>query len=109
MKELIFNRRDYKNYKDMYKDLAIKLERIDGIEDYYNISNYDYDPNCLYEDMMFGLDNSLNYKFTFVNFDKEKIDLQKTYDDYEYSIIIKIFEEFVKKYPNNSLEFKTSI
>ena len=106
MKELIFNKKDYKSYKNMYEDLAIKLERINGLEDYYNIKNYDYDANCLYEDIMYGIDKSLNFKFTFVNFNKQELNNPKNYDDYEYGIIIKIFEEFVKKYPNNSLEFK---
>ena len=47
-----------------------------------------------------------NIKYIFVNFDKEKIALQKNYDDYQFQIIIEIFEDFVEKFPNNKLEYK---
>ena len=50
-----------------------------------------------------GLDE--DKKYIFLNFDKGKIALQKKYDDYKYNIIIEVFEEFVKMYPNNKLEF----
>lgn len=61
----------------MYEDLAIKLGRINGLEDYYDISNYDYDPHCLYEDLKYGFDRTHDNKFIFLNFDKEEIVLQK--------------------------------
>ena len=30
---------------------------------------------------------------------------QKNYEDYKWNLIFEVFEEFVKKYPNNKLEF----
>lgn len=105
MKEIVFDRKKYNSYKDMYEDLAVKLDRVNGLEDYYNIHNYDYDPHCLDEDLEYGFDNNKQCLFIFKNFDKDKIKLQKNYDDYEYSMIIEIFENFVKKHPNNKLEF----
>ena len=41
-----------------------------------------------------------------MNFDKGRIKLQKNYDDYEYNLVIEVFEEFVEQYPNNAVEFK---
>lgn len=106
MREFVFNRKDYKSYKNMYEDLAVKLGRINGEEDYYDISNFDYDSNCLFENLMYGFDNIRDNKFIFLNFDKQKIALQKNFDDYKYNIIIEVFEDFVKNYPNNQLEFR---
>ncbi len=106
MKKIIFNKKDYKNYQDMYKDMAIKTGA-NKIEDYFDTSNYEYDPNILWEclECDFGFTkNSIN--IVLLNFDKEKIKLQKTYDDYEYNLVLEIFEEFVEKYPNNKLEFR---
>ncbi len=104
MKEIIFNRKDYESYKNLYEDLAVKLGRINRLDDYYDISNYDYDPHCLYEDLVYGLEKS--YKFVFLNFDKENIKKQKNIDDYNYHIIITVFERFVNQYSNNEIEFR---
>ena len=106
MKEFIFNKKDYKSYKDIYEDLSIKLGRKEGLEDYYDISNYDYDPHCLYEDLKYGFDRTAENKFVFLNFDRDKIALQKNYDDYEYNMVFRIFEAFSTEYPNNQLEFR---
>ena len=48
MKEYIFNKKDYKNYQDFYKDLAIKMESIE-CQDYYDTSTFDFNPNILWE------------------------------------------------------------
>ena len=42
----------------------------------------------------------------FINFDREEIKLQKNFDDYQYEMVLEIFEDFVKEYPNNKLEFR---
>ena len=106
MKEFIFNRNDYKSYKDMYEDIAHKTGS-DQIDDYFDNKTYNYDPNILWECLLddFGYRKKL-IKLIFVNFDREKIKLQKNYDDYEYNIIFTVFERFVKQYPNNKIEFR---
>jgi len=106
MKEIIFNKKEYKSYKDMYIDIAQKTE-IAKIEDYFDSSNLEYSPDILWEclECDFGYSQK-SIKIILLNFDKEKIVLQKNYDDYEYSLIIEVFEDFVKKYPNNQLEFR---
>lgn len=47
-----------------------------------------------------------NIKYIFINFDREKIKQPKTYNDYKYNIIMEVFEDFVKQFPNNKLEFR---
>ena len=103
MKEIIFDKKKYDNYKDFYKDICKKMDAKSDL-------------NCLHpEDLAFNgnvlsefiWDYSLdNIKYIFVNFDKEKIKLEKNFDDYQYAIIFRVFERFVKQYPNNTLEFK---
>lgn len=102
-REIVFDRNNYKSYKDFYKDICKKMDAKNDL-------------NCLYpEDLAlngnvlneFLWDYSLdNIKFIFVGFDKEKIKLEKNFDDYQYAIILRTFERFVNKYPNNELEFK---
>ena len=45
------------------------------------------------------------HKYIFIGFNLEKISKQKNIVDYEWNIIIKVFKDFVVKFPNNKLEF----
>ena len=105
MKEIKFNRNDYKSYKDFYCDAYEKLDgrRFDDF-DYCQVP-LGYNPDTLNEFLWYCKYYN-DFKFVFVNFDKEKIALQKNYDNYEYNIIIRVFERFVSNYPNNKLEFR---
>ena len=102
MKTIIFDKNDYNSFKDFYKDIFIKL---DGK---HNIDFEDYpDLNCsadmLYEFLWYNFDENINYVFK--NFDLETIKTEKPYENYMLNLIVKVFEDFVKKYPNNKLEF----
>ncbi len=103
MKEIIFDKNKYSSYKDFYSQIYKDLEgqKIPDWEDYDDL-HYNAD---LLDEFLWYCHND-NIKYIFVNFDKEKIKLQKIYDDYEYNLVIEIFEEFVEKYPNNKLEFR---
>jgi len=103
MKEIIFNKNNYESYKDFYIQLYKELEgkKIPDWEDYDDLH---YNAGLLDEFLWYYHND--NIKYIFVNFDKEKIALQKNYDDYEYNIVLKVFERFVKQYPNNKLEFR---
>ena len=103
MKEIIFNKKYYKSYKDFYTQIYKDLEgkTIPDWEDYENL-HFNAD---LLEEFLWYYHND-NLKYIFVNFDKEKIKLQKNYDDYEYNLILQIFEDFVQKYPNNLLQYE---
>lgn len=105
MKEIIFNRRDYQSFKDFYEDVAIKLEK----DRFIDWQGEDYKRLCCSADILqefLWYCHKDNAKYIFINFDKEEIKLQKNFDDYKYNIIIEVFEDFVKEYPNNKLEFK---
>jgi len=103
MKEIIFDKNKYSSYKDFYSQIYKDLEgeKIPDWEDYKDLC---YNADGLNEFLWYCHND--NIKYIFVNFDKEKIKLQKTYDDYEYNLVLEVFEEFVEKYPNNKLEFR---
>ncbi len=103
MKEIVFNRKNYKTYKDFYTQIYKDLDgkSIPDWEDYQDLC---YSADALNEFLWYCHNDNL--KFVFVNFDKEKIALQKNYDDYEYNIVFKVFDRFVKNYQNNQLIVK---
>ena len=107
MKEVIFNISDYKTpyetYKDFYKDIFIKLDGEHNI-DFENMPDLHFHADILNEFMWYNSDNDL--KLVFVGLDLDKIQAQKTYDDYEWGLIVKIMKRFVERYPNNTLEFR---
>ncbi len=104
MKEIIFNRKDYQSYRNFYADVYNKLDGQENWDFDYCEVPLGYSADTLNEFLWYYHNDNL--KFVFINFDKEKIALQKNYDDYEYNIVIEVFEEFVEKYPNNDLEFR---
>lgn len=59
--------------------------------------------DTLYEFLQYFSEDNIN--FVFVNFDLDKIKLQKNFDDYKYNIIFTMLQHFVENYPNNTLEF----
>ena len=105
MKEFIFNKDEYITYKDSYKDIAIKMDGV-KIDDYYDSSTFEYDANILWEFLCceFGYSKK-EIKIILKNFNVDKLKIDKKYDDYCVNIVIEIFQEFVKEFPNNKLEF----
>ena len=103
MNEVIFDRKKYNSYKDfyvqVYKDLDGK-----SIPDWQDCEDLHYHADHLVEFLWYCHND--NTKYIFLNFDKEKIKLQKSYNDYEFNLILEIFEEFVNEYPNNSMEYR---
>ena len=104
MKEVIFDKNDYKSYKDFYHDVCIKLDKDSFIDWNGQYEDLGYNADLLNEFLWYC--HGDNLKCVFKNFDKERISKQKTLDDYEYNLIIEIFEDFAKNYPNNIVEFK---
>ena len=102
MNTIIINKNYYKSYKEFYKDIFIKLDGKNNI-DFENMEDLLYNPNILNEFLWYCYDDS--NKYIFKNFDLDKIKNYKNYENYQWSIIIEVFEDFVKKYPNNKLEF----
>ncbi len=104
MKQIIFNKKDYKDYRDMYHDICVKLDKnrfLDWQDDYEDLN---YNGNLLNEFLWYCHNDSIN--IILLNFNREKISTPKNYDDYEYNIIIRKPEEFTEEFPNNTLEYK---
>ncbi len=104
MKEIIFDRKHYKSYKDFYTQIYNELDGKNNLE-FEDCNDLHYNIDFL-EEFLPCYDEDSN-KYIFIGFDKEKIKEEKNYDDYEYNMVIRIFERFVKEYPNNVLEFRT--
>ena len=102
MKTIIIKKKDYTSYKDFYKDIFIKLDGKNNI-DFEDMEDLLYNANVLNEFLWYSFDRNITYKF--VGFNLEKIKNYKNYENYQWNIIIEVFEDFVKKYPNNTLEF----
>ncbi len=84
MKEVIFDKKTFNSYKDFYIQIYKDLDGANTIdwEDYKDLG---YNGNLLNEFLWYKQDE--NIKYIFVNFNKEKIKLQKNFDDYQYNII----------------------
>ncbi len=104
MKEIVFNKKEYKSFKDFYHDVCIKLRKnrfIDWRDDYEDLN---YHADLLNEFLWYCYDD--NNKYVFLNFDLEEIKNKKTYENYEWNLIIKIFKRHVQEFPNNQIEFR---
>ena len=106
METFIFDKNDYQSYKDMYKDMAHKM-RCDQIDEYFDTTTFDYSADILWEyiECEFQYAGPVNIKIVLKNFDREEIRTEKPFENYKLNLIIETFEDFVKKYPNNKLEF----
>ena len=102
MKDIIINKKSYSTYKDFYEDIVIKLSANRFI-DWKDEKNLNYNAD-IFEEFLWYCHKD-NIHFIFKNFNLEKIKNYKNYDNYEWNIIIEVFQDFVKKYPNNTLEF----
>ena len=111
MRKITFNKNNYKSkgetYKDFYHDLCLQLDRknvIDWQDDFYE--NLGYSADLLNEFLWYCSDEDTNY--VFIGLDINKINNYKTYDDFKWSKILKVFNRFVEQYSNNTIEFKDS-
>ena len=103
MKEIIFDKNEYKSYKDFYHDVCIKLDKDSFIDWNGQYEDLGYSGDLLNEFLWYCHEDNL--KCVFKNFDKEIIAKQRTLDDYKYSIIFNVFEHFANQFPNNTVEF----
>ena len=105
--QVTFNINKYKSknetYKDFYRDICIQL---DAKNDLNCTSPIDLNFNIDRLDELLWDYHMDEINFVFVGLDQHRIENNKTYDDYEWSLIVKIFNRFVERYPNNTLEFK---
>ena len=103
MNEVIFDRKKYNSYKDFYVQIYKDLDG-KSIPDWAESNNLDYSADQLNEFLWYCHND--NTKYVFVNFDKEKIKLAKNLNDFKFNIILRVFERFVSRYPNNTMEYR---
>ncbi len=103
MQEIIFDRNKYESYKDFYVQLYRELDG-KSFGDWQAYENLNYNASMLDEFLWYN--NDKRVKFVFVCFDLEKIKQEKTYDDYEYGIIFKVFNDTVRAYSNFTMEIR---
>lgn len=104
MKQVIFNKSDYKSYKDFYHDVCIKLDKDSFIDWNGRYDDLGYSADMLNEFLWYCHNDNLDC--IFIGFDLDKINKQKTYEDYKYSLALDVFCCFAKEYPNNKVEFR---
>ena len=102
MKTIIFDKNDYKSYKDFYEDIFIKLDGKDNI-DFEDYPDLNCSADMLFEFLYYKEEE--NIKYILKNFDLKAIKTERPFENYKLNLIISDFEDFVKKYPNNKLEF----
>ncbi len=102
MKKIIFDKNKYGSYKDFFEDVYVQLDGIHTL-DFEDYPNLNYHADFLYEFLYYKEDEHYNYILK--NFDLNEIKKQKTYENYQFNIIIKIFQDFAKEHPSNTLEF----
>lgn len=101
MKEIIFDKKKLSCYKDFYAQIYKDLDG-KSFGDWQAYENLNYNASMLDEFLWYNNDKKV--KFLFLNFDLEKIKQEKTYDDYEYGIIFKVFNRVVSEYENFTME-----
>ena len=101
MKEIIFNKDNYETFKDFYVQIYKDLDG-KSFGDWQAYENLNYNADMLDEFLWYNEDK--NVKFVFINFDLDKIKQEKSFDDYKWRIIFDVIQDFVKAYPNNTME-----
>lgn len=105
MKKITIDKNKCESYKTFYE---IIYNEFDGkhMIDWEEYDNIHYNAGALDEFLWYVSEN--NTEFVMVNFDTDKIKEQKTYDDYEWNIILTVLKRFVYEHPNNKLTFVNS-
>lgn len=101
-KTIIYDRNEIKSFKDFYEKIYIDLEGkrfIDWRDEQCKYLGYRAD--VLDEFLWYCHDDKIH--FILRNFDLEKIEQQKTFEDYKICLIIKVLRRFCEEYQNNKL------
>lgn len=103
MKTIILDKKYYKNYQDLYKDICHKLH-LEDFNDFDGYENLAYNADLLEEFMWYNHDQNLHIIFN--GFDLSTISQENNQDDYEYHIVLKSMQRWATKYPNNFVEIR---
>ena len=100
--ELVYRYSDMQDFKKFYERFCVDTKLEEDI-DLCSYENLCYNADLLNE-YLFGCQD-MDIHFKFIGFDIEEINEAKTHNNWEWSLIFKVLNRFVKKYPNNTIEF----
>ena len=100
--DLVYNFSEMQDYKQFYERLCVDLDS-KSIPDWEDYENLLYNADFLVE-YLFGC-REMDIHLKFVGFDRKNMKPDKNYNDYEWSLIFEILEDFVRDFPNNTIEF----
>ncbi len=103
MQKVIIDKDKCESFKTFYEIVYRELQGKTYI-DWAEYENLNYFADMLNE-FLWYVHNEQDTEFVMVNFDLDKIKNQKTYDNYEWEIILKVLHRFVTEYPSNKLTF----
>lgn len=99
---MVIDKKVYLTYKGFYTYIYKELDG-KNIPDWEDYDDLEYDANMLNEFLWYCHNDNIH--FIFKNFNLEKIRNYKNYENYQWNLIFEVIADFVKKYPNNTLEF----
>lgn len=105
MKTIVFNKKDYRNYKDFYKEVYNNLV-VNSSQEWTKFENLHYNADFLYEFLRDYLFDNKNINFIFTNFDNNELKNTKSNDDYNYSIVFNIFKDLKNEFSNIKIDFQ---
>lgn len=101
MIKIVIDYNKYKSYKDFYKDI---LKKLNNFLDFEGEKDLGYNANILEEFMWYN--HNKNLEIIMLNFDVNKIKEQKTYEDYQWNLILEVLQDFAAEHPNNTIVFR---
>ena len=100
--ELVYRYSEMKDFKKFYERFCVDT-RLEEDMDLCDYENLHYNADLLNEYMFSCKDMDIHFKF--IGFDLEKINEPRTVSTWEWKLIFEVLDDFVKKYPNNTIEF----
>lgn len=100
--QIVIDKKNCESYKTFY-EIIYKVFDGKHMIDWEENENLCYSADMLDEFLWYVSEE--NTEFVMINFDIAKIKEQKTYDNYEWNIILKVLDRFVHDYPDNKLTF----
>ena len=100
--DLVYNFSEMQDFKQFYERLCVDLDS-KSIPDWEDYENLHYNADLLNEFMWYCQDDNIHFKF--VGFDRKNMKPDKNYNDYKWSLIFEVLEDFVRDFPNNTIEF----
>ena len=100
--DLVYNFSEMQDFKQFYERFC-KDTKIEEDMDMCQYENLNYSADMLVE-YLFGC-REMDIHLKFVGFDRKNMKPDKNYNDYKWTLIFEVLEDFVRDFPNNTIEF----